>query len=86
MIRSCPECGKNYDVDVTKCPDDGTPTQLAEQEDDLIGQVVDDRFTIKAVLDQGHAWRWRDGRSLQGAPASNGPGYCGQTDPARHVI
>ena len=38
---------------MTKCPNDGTPTQLVEQEDDLIGQVVDDRFTIKAVLGVG---------------------------------
>jgi len=67
----------SLDESVTRCPDDDTPTQLIEPEDDLIGKVIDDRFTIKAVLGVG-LYLYFSGDADQGtaiAPTFNdGPG------------
>ena len=52
MNRVCPECGRTYEADVLKCPADGSPTYILLQ-DDLIGQTIDGRFTVKELIGKG---------------------------------
>jgi serine/threonine-protein kinase len=53
MPRVCPECGRKFDTEVAKCPDDGSPTFFVNQQADLIGQNIDDRFTVKELIGVG---------------------------------
>lgn len=53
MQKFCPTCGKRFPPDVTSCPDDDTPTYPVDHEDDLIGRVIDNRFTITSLLGAG---------------------------------
>jgi eukaryotic-like serine/threonine-protein kinase len=54
----CPECGEAYDARVTVCPRDGTTLfayRLRDTEpmDPLVGEVLDGRFRLEAMLGQG---------------------------------
>jgi len=50
----CPSCDQSYAEGTETCPDDGTRlVQLAEKVDDLVGTVIDDRFTIKQRIGRG---------------------------------
>ena len=53
MPRVCPECGRRFYSDVARCPDDGAPTFMVNQEEDLIGKTLDARFTIKDLIGTG---------------------------------
>ena len=53
MQRFCPTCGKRYPEDITECPEDQTTTYPVSHEDDLIGRVIDNRFTITSLLGAG---------------------------------
>ena len=53
MPRVCPQCGKRYPNEVEHCPDDGQPTFIVRREEDLIGQTVDGRFTVRELLGIG---------------------------------
>ncbi len=53
MPRVCPACGRHFNGDVERCPNDGSPTFLVRREEDLVGTTVDGRFTLKEVLGIG---------------------------------
>ena len=53
MPRVCAVCGRKFDGNVTRCPDDGSPTLVYAPEDDLIGKNIDGRFTVKDLLGKG---------------------------------
>lgn len=50
----CPTCDSSYSEDLKRCPEDGTNlVRIVGAEDDVIGTVIDDRFTIKARIGGG---------------------------------
>ena len=50
----CPSCDHSYAEGTAQCPDDGTSlVRLADQRDEFVGQVVDNRFSIKQRLGKG---------------------------------
>ena len=53
MPRVCAVCGRKFEENVTRCPDDGSPTLVYAPEDDLIGKTIDARFTVKDLLGKG---------------------------------
>jgi len=53
MPRVCPECSRRFYSDIARCPDDGAPTFLVNQEEDLIGKTLDARFTITDLIGTG---------------------------------
>jgi serine/threonine-protein kinase len=53
MPRVCAVCGRKFEGSVTRCPDDGSPTLVYAQDDELIGKTIDGRFTVKDLLGRG---------------------------------
>ncbi len=53
MPRVCATCGRKFDGNVTRCPDDGSPTLVFAPEDDIIGKTLDGRFTVRDLLGKG---------------------------------
>lgn len=52
--RYCPSCDASFVDDVDQCPTDGTAlVKLMGPEADVIGKVIDGRFTIKAKVGAG---------------------------------
>ena len=52
MEKYCPRCFKRFDTDGQVCPDDGTNLVNLE-EGDLVGQELDNRYTIKGHVGKG---------------------------------
>ena len=58
-MLQCPQCGRQFDSDVTVCPDDGTPlsadSTVADNAppDPLVGVVLDDKYRLDARLGVG---------------------------------
>jgi len=58
-MLQCPQCGRQFDSDVTVCPEDGTPlsadstTASAAPEDPLVGRLLDDKYRLDARLGVG---------------------------------
>ena len=50
--KICPQCGTEYTSDVRFCPRDGA-TLRAPKSDDLVGQVVADRYHIVSKIGEG---------------------------------
>ena len=50
--KICPQCGTEYPLDVRFCPKDGA-TLRAPKSDDLVGQVVADRYHITSKIGEG---------------------------------
>jgi serine/threonine-protein kinase len=55
MENVCPECGEMFDMAIDVCPHDGTrlTSDPWEETNSLIGQTVDDRFRLDAILGEG---------------------------------
>jgi len=53
MPRKCTECGKTFESEIRHCPEDGAPTITTEDENSLIGKVIDGRFSINGLLGVG---------------------------------
>ena len=51
--RFCPTCGGLYDSQVEVCPDDGSQTYLVADDENLVGKIIDGRFTITEILGSG---------------------------------
>lgn len=57
-MRFCPACGTRFSSDDAFCPHDGQPLQVladapGDDVDPLLGQVLDGRYRVDAVLGQG---------------------------------
>src|SRR3989440_7308918 len=58
-MLQCPQCGRQFDSDVTVCPEDGTPlsadSTVADNAppDPLVGVVLDDKYRLDARLGVG---------------------------------
>src|SRR5919206_1238579 len=58
-MLQCPQCGRQFDSDVTVCPEDGTPLSAdstvadAATPDPLVGTVLDDKYRLDARLGVG---------------------------------
>src|SRR5918911_90272 len=58
-MLQCPQCGRQFDSDVTVCPEDGTPLSAdstvadAAPPDPLVGVVLDDKYRLDARLGVG---------------------------------
>ena len=52
MEKYCPRCFEEFDDSLAKCPDDGT-TLVAALEENLVGQILDERYEIISKLGQG---------------------------------
>jgi serine/threonine-protein kinase len=55
MDNVCPECGETFEMAIDVCPHDGTrlTSEPWEETNSLIGQTVDDRFHLDAILGEG---------------------------------
>ena len=52
--RICPRCTRTYGADFDCCPEDGQRLMvLSRADDDRVGQVLEDRFTLVGVLGSG---------------------------------
>jgi serine/threonine protein kinase len=51
--RQCPSCERRYDTSVRFCPHDGSVLRALGQSDDLLGQVIADRYHILEKIGQG---------------------------------
>jgi serine/threonine-protein kinase len=51
--KVCPACGVEYDGRTRFCPDDGSVLRPKARSDDLIGEVVADRYHIVRLLGEG---------------------------------
>lgn len=51
-IKSCWVCGREFDLSYELCPDDGCNLVLAKA-DPLIGQILDDRYTVTERVARG---------------------------------
>jgi eukaryotic-like serine/threonine-protein kinase len=51
--RVCSLCEAEYEADQKFCPNDGAPLRSAESRDDLVGQIVADRYRILSTLGEG---------------------------------
>jgi serine/threonine protein kinase len=53
-VKTCPQCGKEYDVQTKFCPTDGsTLRSAAGSGDDIIGSVIADRYHVIRKLGEG---------------------------------
>jgi serine/threonine protein kinase/tetratricopeptide (TPR) repeat protein len=58
-MLQCSQCGRQFDTDVTVCPEDGTPLSAdstvadATPEDPLVGRLLDDKYRLDARLGVG---------------------------------
>nr|MDQ3746525.1 protein kinase [Acidobacteriota bacterium] len=58
-MLQCSQCGRQFDSDVTVCPEDGTPlsadstTASAAPPDPLVGRLLDDKYRLDARLGEG---------------------------------
>ncbi len=57
-MRICPTCDQQFDDDERTCPDDGSSLLVIhdlgkEQEDELIGMVIDGRYRVESKLGAG---------------------------------
>ena len=51
-LKTCPQCGAEYELDVRFCPKDGTTLRVPAGEN-LVGSVVADRYLILKKLGEG---------------------------------
>jgi len=49
-MKICPVCSTEYPDDVKFCPNDGQTLRSAAPADDLVGQVVADRYHVVKKL------------------------------------
>ena len=52
MEKYCPKCFQTYGADASTCPADGA-TLVGQEERSLIGEVLDNRYRIHALVGQG---------------------------------
>ncbi|MGH7466797.1 MAG: protein kinase domain-containing protein, partial [Longimicrobiales bacterium] len=52
-LKVCPACGLEYDGRTRFCPDDGSVLRPKARSDDLIGEVIADRYHIVRLLGEG---------------------------------
>ncbi len=52
-IKTCPQCGAEYELDQRFCPRDGTTLRTQGGEADLVGSVVADRYHVMKKLGEG---------------------------------
>jgi serine/threonine protein kinase/tetratricopeptide (TPR) repeat protein len=58
-MLQCPQCGRQFDSDVTTCPEDGTTLRADETvadaapADPLVGRVLDDKYRLDSRLGAG---------------------------------
>ena len=53
MPKTCTSCGKTYTDEMVFCPTDGTSLRLDENQSDLIGTVIAERYLVKKLLGEG---------------------------------
>jgi len=51
-VKTCPQCGKEYDEDTKFCPTDGSTLRFVAG-DDIIGSVIADRYHVLRKLGEG---------------------------------
>jgi eukaryotic-like serine/threonine-protein kinase len=51
--KTCPQCSTEYDVEQRFCPRDGASLRAANAVNDLVGEVVADRYLITQKLGEG---------------------------------
>jgi serine/threonine-protein kinase len=51
-VKTCPQCGKEYDAQTKFCPTDGSTLRSASG-DDIIGSVIADRYHVIRKLGEG---------------------------------
>jgi serine/threonine protein kinase len=51
--KTCPSCGVEYDARTRFCPDDGSVLRAKGVTDDLIGEVIADRYHVLKKIGQG---------------------------------
>jgi serine/threonine protein kinase len=53
-VKTCPQCGKEYDIQTKFCPADGSTLRAASGSgDDIIGSVIADRYHVIRKLGEG---------------------------------
>ena len=52
MQRYCPKCFKRFEQDLIRCPDDNEKLVLVAEQD-LVGNLLDDRYRILSKLGEG---------------------------------
>ncbi|HEV7704427.1 MAG TPA: hypothetical protein VGO46_09045, partial [Gemmatimonadaceae bacterium] len=53
-MKTCPQCGKEYDAQTKFCPTDGSTLRSASGSgDDIIGSVIADRYHVIRKLGEG---------------------------------
>jgi serine/threonine protein kinase len=53
-VKTCPQCGKEYDAQTKFCPTDGSTLRTASGSgDDIIGSVIADRYHVIRKLGEG---------------------------------
>lgn len=53
MLRFCPQCEREFEDDVTVCPDDGSRLVFVRPQDDLAGSTIDGRYQLVEVIGRG---------------------------------
>ena len=51
--KICPQCGREYDVAQKFCPEDGATLRAPSGTNDLVGQVIADRYHVISKLGEG---------------------------------
>ena len=52
-MKTCPVCSTEYPDDVRFCPNDGQTLRSSSPGQDLVGQVVADRYHVLKKLGEG---------------------------------
>jgi eukaryotic-like serine/threonine-protein kinase len=52
-LKTCPQCGTEYELDQRFCPKDGSTLRMPDASGNLVGSIVADRYHVLRMLGEG---------------------------------